>query len=122
MILHKITMEFSKDGFKNYSQKYEVKETAKTYSGNGYRFDKDKIMVPASNFYKNNYGKIEFETYCLDEQLEEVKAMLKKKILDTFQARIPVMDAMRRHFDMNREDTPESIVNNTPETHSMNVL
>jgi hypothetical protein len=101
----------------------EVKETPKCYVGAGSRIDKEKVMRLVQNqFSFNGYNRIEFETYCLDEQLEEAKAMLKKKILDTFEARIPVMDAMRRHFDMNRADSPESIVNNTPETHSMNVL
>ena len=68
----------SKD-FTSNTNEIEVKD-GKTYSGDGHRISKDKIMRIDTNHYENS-GSIHYFTWCFEEQLEEARLMLKNHII-----------------------------------------
>jgi len=122
MKLHDLTATFNEEGIEIKGYNFEVRETDKCYiSKNNSRVDKEKVMKITNKWYQNRYDRIEFSTYCLDEQLEDAKKQLVTKVLDTFAARFDAMDKMMDHYNLLRNPASHPHPND-PQPHSMNIV
>jgi hypothetical protein len=82
MILYKISVRTDdKKGLSFKLIELEVKETEKSYVGDGFRISKDKIMVIDTIYYETSEI-ISYHTYCLVDQRVEALDMLKTHVVN----------------------------------------
>lgn len=78
--IYKVSVLLDSKGFENKIQEISVKETNKSFVGEGCRIAKDKLMK-IDTMFRENHLFLKYFMYCKDGQQEEATLLLKQHII-----------------------------------------
>jgi hypothetical protein len=96
--IYKVSVLLDSKGFENKIQEISVKETNKSFVGEGCRIAKDKLMK-IDTIYIETHRFLRYFTYCKDGQQQEAFDMLKQYIVNKAREYKKEIDILYSHIN-----------------------